>query len=320
MSYGPQCSCVSSESSPSTGIVGAWFFTTFMGANWTWNEPPPASPCEASAGSSEDVTYGYFPTLGNVCLGGCVGSVDSSACGGDACSATVTMTNQECDETTQIGGSGVPPAEPLLPPTDPTDPTAGLGDPTQPPPGWGGDSTGPDPITAASGGASSGTSSATSGTSEMATFCTDNPQSPLCLQGAVSGSCGTFQCTGDPVQCQIAAATEAIRCQGLTPTANPSGITSDYLGKLNATGLDGILDSVQQGPDDPGFWSVGDWLPSFLPAGGCSDYSFVIANQTFTLPLGQVANFFPSVVQWIVNVLTAFLLAHIVLAKPSAAS
>lgn len=35
-------------------------------------------------------------------------------------------------------------------------------------------------------------------------FCAENPESPLCVQGSFGGACGAFTCKGDGVQCAIA--------------------------------------------------------------------------------------------------------------------
>jgi len=225
------------------------------------------------------------------------------------CLTDLTPTGQTC------GASGATlVASPLS--TTPVDPSVGS---TTAPSGTGG---APGGSTTLPADGSSGPVAST-GTSSMAQFCVDNPTASICQSGSVSGNCATFKCTGDPVQCQQAADLEAIRCQGLVNQSTPTvaQVGGDYTRMLNELGgLQGLQDSIQDPyPENPGLWAVSDYLPLFVASGSCSDYSFTIASQTFVLPLSQVGNFFPLVVQWMVNVLTAFTVGHVLLAKPKTA-
>lgn len=90
----------------------------------------------------------------------------------------------------------------------------------------------------------SGTSASPSGTaSGNSSFCSDNPQSPLCSKGSFSGVCGSPPaCEGDPVQCATAKAVFEQNCKTLPagkPVDNegPVGKKTIAVSSVNADGF-----------------------------------------------------------------------------------
>lgn len=53
---------------------------------------------------------------------------------------------------------------------------------------------------------------------DQPSFCRENPQSPLCRDSTISGTCGAVQCNGDAVQCAIAREQAARNCEFFAPT------------------------------------------------------------------------------------------------------
>lgn len=258
---------------------------------------PDSPPCSTDDPPLNGYNWSSTSVANPVCSGGCeYQPTNVSLCltSNQTCFGDLAPTGNSCSGGEEPSANG-PPS-------------------TAPPAGGGAAGGGPAP--SAGGGSSSDPTD--NGGSDIAQFCSDNPTAMICQSSAVGGSCETFVCTGDPIQCQIAADLEAIRCQNIAGVADPGNITDENLAKLDGTGLDDVLTAIEEGPADPGFWTVADFLPSFVPDGSCADYSFDMAGHTFTLPLSNIGSFFPAILQWVVNVLTAFTIGYVVLGKPKA--
>lgn len=63
-------------------------------------------------------------------------------------------------------------------------------------------------------------------------FCEENPNLSICKTSSVGGSCGSFSCTGDAIQCAIARASFDSRCEFF----NPSGGLADEGASILASG------------------------------------------------------------------------------------
>lgn len=199
-----------------------------------------------------------------------------------------------------------------------TSPSSGLALSIDPPPGAGSETGGPTP----SGGGSS-SPPASSGSSDVASFCTDNPTASICQSGSVSGACATFKCTGDPVQCQQAAALEAIRCAGLVsaPDASVAGSITALFTSGPGASLDELQGKVEGGADDPGF----DLLSSlpfsgmFPSTGSCSDYTISLPRSiSLVIPMHLATEYnLPTLVGWVFDVLTFLTLVYLLLRRVS---
>lgn len=93
----------------------------------------------------------------------------------------------------------------------------------------------------------SGSSASPSGnTSGNSSFCSDNPQSPLCSSGSFSGVCGSPPaCDGDPVQCATAKAVFENNCKTLKP--GEPVVSNDPVGERKITTNFGTVTLVGSG-------------------------------------------------------------------------
>lgn len=119
-------------------------------------------------------------------------------------------------------------------------------------------------------------------------FCLDNPDSPMCKSGSWSGSCPTFTCDGDAVQCAQAQADWIQACEIQATTA------AKTLGDQIVAGSDPAAGTL---PDPaspevvavPGVSTGGGWLSRTCP----SDVSFSIwGGKTFVLPFASLCTYF----------------------------
>lgn len=58
-----------------------------------------------------------------------------------------------------------------------------------------------------------GTTTTKTDKEDRASFCTENPRSPLCVERSISSSCGSFSCKGDAIDCEIARKAQEAACK-----------------------------------------------------------------------------------------------------------
>ena len=128
-------------------------------------------------------------------------------------------------------------------------------------------------------------------TEQKATFCEENPQSPMCLSTSFSGVCAAGaapSCTGDAVQCAQAAASWKIQCDIETEPSD----AAYTLGKaLSAGGVDAVVNPAKD-PNAPTY----DIASIVSAAGGTRTLTatcipsptFVVRGVTYTLSTSMI--------------------------------
>ena len=140
-------------------------------------------------------------------------------------------------------------------------------------------------------------------------FCAENPESPLCVKGEFSGTCGSgFQCKGDAIQCAIARDQHVRACKLFDDESPESALYNANKGKTgNQTGdlpgnetisLAGRIDSSDA-----------------LSAGsaGVSDLNVTVWGQSITLPFSMINSYLEYLGYLLVAV--SFLLAFRIVAR-----
>lgn len=131
----------------------------------------------------------------------------------------------------------------------------------------------------------------------QASFCTDNPDSPICLKSGVTGGvdCGTQpSCSGDAVQCAILLQTWQSKCQTAAANAADTGVdglvtagTGVMSGGTAAVGVEVTTVDVSTQ------LSAEAWLGG---AGGLSDKAYTLwGGQSLTIPWSNLN----SVLSWL---------------------
>jgi len=124
-------------------------------------------------------------------------------------------------------------------------------------------------------------------------FCAANPTSTLCNDNTekrqFGGSCGTYSCSGDAIQCAIAIKQHQDRCDdiaGLNGYAEAKALGDKILNGQNDDDVAGFLD-----PENATVINVGEMLTesgdySFSSA-GFEDVTFSILGQTVVVPFSR---------------------------------
>lgn len=123
---------------------------------------------------------------------------------------------------------------------------------------------------------------------DIASFCSENPESQLCGDtGSWSGGCtGGFTCGGDAVQCAQAQAAWKLACQMDT---DPNSATS----KLGAQAANGVNVGGDTSGGSVGLGSFDDSNPY---AASCpADIHFSVAGQNMTIPFSTSCSWFQAV-------------------------
>lgn len=119
----------------------------------------------------------------------------------------------------------------------------------------------------------------------QSSFCDDNPSSPICIKSSYAGSCSSPPvCTGDAVQCAIAAQTLATQC-ALSPSPNAEsqlyddskGVTGDRSADLPGNRTVQITSGMFDSSNALG-----------VAASGLSDLNVTVWGRPYTLQLSAV--------------------------------
>lgn len=113
-------------------------------------------------------------------------------------------------------------------------------------------------------------------------FCTANPKSPQCSSSSFSGSCGSFTCAGDAVQCAIAREQHTRNCQLFSATNQE---TQQYETSKSETGNRTNAVPITPVAISPGSF---DQTPVF-GAGACiADLQVTVWGSQLALPLSTI--------------------------------
>lgn len=136
--------------------------------------------------------------------------------------------------------------------------------------------------TSSSSGASSGENS---GENPLTDFCKLNPNSPLCKSSSFGGSCGSFACEGDAVQCAMAREQHKRNCE-MFDTDTPEST----LGKLIAADNDPLKAQFPNAAGNVANQDLTNAINTSNPiGGGCiQDRSFQVMSATVTLPFSNL--------------------------------
>lgn len=138
--------------------------------------------------------------------------------------------------------------------------------------------------TPAGGGTPTTTTTTDSETKPKDSFCIENPDSPLCKQSSFGGSCGSFSCDGDAVQCAMAREQHTRNC-----TMFETQTAMSQLGNQVADGNDPQAANM---PWDAGKVQSKDLSnvisqQRFLSSGGMEDKTVTVAGQSFSIPFSK---------------------------------
>jgi hypothetical protein len=114
-------------------------------------------------------------------------------------------------------------------------------------------------------------------------FCQQNPDLSICRKGSFGGSCGSFQCDGDALQCAIAMDQHTRNCQLFNDESDESKLYGTEKGKTgNVTGNlpENSSQSIGQGNFD---------TSSAIGGGACiQDLNITVWRQSVTLPISKI--------------------------------
>lgn len=119
-------------------------------------------------------------------------------------------------------------------------------------------------------------------TKSLTEFCSENPTSTICRddeKSVFSGSCGSFYCEGDAIQCAIAKRQHQTICE-----MQEGDAISDF-GEQLTQGL-GDVDNPLDNPEQVSLDSLD--TSSFMPKSGLQDISFSFSGSSITLPLSRL--------------------------------
>lgn len=113
-------------------------------------------------------------------------------------------------------------------------------------------------------------------------YCEENPSAQICRdddKSIFSGTCESFRCEGDAIQCAMALKQHQTVCD------MQKGDAISDLGQQLTQGLGGVENPLEN-PEQVSLDALD--TSSFMPKGGLQDMSFSIVGQSFTLPLSNL--------------------------------
>lgn len=119
-------------------------------------------------------------------------------------------------------------------------------------------------------------------TKSLTEFCSENPTSTICRddeKSVWSGSCGSFYCEGDAIQCAIAKRQHQTICEA------QEGDALSNLGEQLIAGIDDVENPLIDA-DEVSIESLD--TSSFMPKSSLQDISFSFSGSSITLPLSRL--------------------------------
>lgn len=139
--------------------------------------------------------------------------------------------------------------------------------------------------TPAGGGTPTSTTTTDTETKPKDSFCIENPDSPLCKQSSFGGSCGSFSCDGDAIQCAMAREQHARNC-----TMFDTETAESTLGRQAAAGNDPQASNYPTAPGKVESINLSTAIDTSNPlASGCiADKQIAFSTFTLTLPFSVI--------------------------------
>lgn len=139
--------------------------------------------------------------------------------------------------------------------------------------------------TTPSGGTPSTTTQTESNEKPKDAFCIENPDSPLCKNSSFGGSCGSFSCDGDAIQCAMAREQHQRNC-----TMFETETSESTLGRQAVAGTDPQASNYPNAPGKVEVINLSTAIDTTNPiASGClSDKQIAFTTFTVTLPFSVI--------------------------------
>lgn len=119
-------------------------------------------------------------------------------------------------------------------------------------------------------------------------FCAENPESPLCVKGEFSGTCGSgFQCKGDAVQCAIAKEQHQLNCKLFGEDKDAGSLTNKALNGTDEKSADKLRENATQVSVGT-FDSSGYGWSHACPADPSIALNFGGRSSEFSIPFSRI--------------------------------
>lgn len=119
-------------------------------------------------------------------------------------------------------------------------------------------------------------------------YCANNPGKPLCLSKSLTGSCGSFGCSGDPVQCAVAVQQLEMHCK-LAAETNPAlDVGKSMIDGTDSGNTDNPAKVSNRKQVDMSVYSPSGISSNSASSSCLSDVSFSFVGSSISLPISQL--------------------------------